>query len=210
MCIRDRSTTNCCCSVAVGKFRPSLCALIIHSFMFVRSPVTDSCSQVILQRHREHPHSQAYLQQTRVPLYQAPVWAAVPRTGISQLSFLTTPTHVVGVNLSELYQESRNISVVISVLYACSWTWATYDTSRMSELLFSVKIRIQIKDILLVLPVLRTRVSYSLLLIGPVLTRTYYSVCESTFLEIYFFDNCPEGRICGKFLKKLSENYLKK
>ena len=28
------------------------------------------------------------------------------------------------------------------------------------------------------------------------------SVCESTFLEIYFFKNCPEGNICGTFLKK--------
>ena len=27
------------------------------------------------------------------------------------------------------------------------------------------------------------------------------SVCESTFLEIYF-KNCPEGKTCGKFLKK--------
>ena len=27
-------------------------------------------------------------------------------------------------------------------------------------------------------------------------------VCESTFLEIYLFKNCPEGKICGKFLKK--------
>ena len=27
------------------------------------------------------------------------------------------------------------------------------------------------------------------------------SVCESTFLEIYF-KNCPEGKICGIFLKK--------
>ena len=66
--ISTLSTTNCCCSVAVGKFRPSLCALTIYLFMFVRSPVTDSCSQVVLQRHRQYPHSQAYLQQsTAVP-----------------------------------------------------------------------------------------------------------------------------------------------
>ena len=29
-----------------------------------------------------------------------------------------------------------------------------------------------------------------------------WCVCESTFLEIYFFINCPEGNICGKFLNK--------
>ena len=34
------------------------------------------------------------------------------------------------------------------------------------------------------------------------------SVCESTFLEIYFFKNCPEGKICGKFLKKKGKMYF--
>ena len=29
-----------------------------------------------------------------------------------------------------------------------------------------------------------------------------WCVCESTFLEIYFFINCPEGNIFGKFLNK--------
>ena len=34
------------------------------------------------------------------------------------------------------------------------------------------------------------------------------SVRESTFLEIYIFKRCPEGRICGKFLKKKSKMYF--
>ena len=36
------------------------------------------------------------------------------------------------------------------------------------------------------------------------------SVCESTFLEIYFFKNCPEGKICVKFLKKKAKCSLSK
>ena len=28
------------------------------------------------------------------------------------------------------------------------------------------------------------------------------SARESTFLEIYLFKNCPEGKFCGKFMKK--------
>ena len=38
----------------------------------------------------------------------------------------------------------------------------------------------------------------------------YLSVCESTFLEIYFFKNCPEGKICGKFLKQRQKCTLSK
>ena len=34
------------------------------------------------------------------------------------------------------------------------------------------------------------------------------SVYESTFLEIYFSKNCPEGKICGKFLKKKGKMYF--
>ena len=34
------------------------------------------------------------------------------------------------------------------------------------------------------------------------------SVCESTFLEIYLFKNCPEGKICGKFLKKAKMYFI--
>ena len=30
----------------------------------------------------------------------------------------------------------------------------------------------------------------------------YKSVRESRLLEDYLFNNCPEGKICGKFLKK--------
>ena len=35
-------------------------------------------------------------------------------------------------------------------------------------------------------------------------------VCESTFLEIYLFKKCPEGKICGKFLKKRQKCTLSK
>ena len=35
-------------------------------------------------------------------------------------------------------------------------------------------------------------------------------VCESTFLEICFFKNCPEHNICGTFLKKRQKRTLSK